>query len=257
MPDSAAGKEDGGTADAPPELSEYEKIRARNIERNNAKLRELGLISKAEEKASNDAAWRRHATNCHDQQSDEDDDSSGGSEYEDDDEKEEDWEDPRRPHGAAVQPKEKRNKKKRKTPNDGPPTEGSRKSRRLQGFAADGSMLPPKPSREEIEKEREERVRECREVRLRAARAVAEAGAEKAAKENPTATYEHCLMRVKTMSDKGLQNRVKAIERAEGRHCVVKMGIFKSCLQDEGMWDLAELASEALERLKGLKAPVA
>ena len=298
--------------DAPPELSEYEKIRARNIERNNAKLRELGLISKAEERASNDAAWRRHATNCHHQQSDEDDDSSGGSEYEDDDEKEEDWEDPRRPHGAAVQPKEKRNKKKRKTPNDGPPTEGSRKSRRLQGFAADGSMLPPKPSREEIEKEREERVRECREVRLRAARAVAEAGAEKAAKENPTATYEHCLMRVKTMSDKGLQNRVKAIERAAGKHCVVsssggssrllimrilglprsifcwttatcpifniprltrlfyrplltistppsqiKMAIFKSCLQDEGMWDLAELASEALERLKGLKAPVA
>lgn len=256
MPDSAAGKEDGGTADAPPELSEYEKIRARNIERNNAKLRELGLISKAEEKASNDAAWRRHVTNCHDQQSDEDDDSSGGSEYEDDDEKEEDWEDPRRPHGAAVHPKKRRNKKKRKTPNDGPPTEGSRKSRRLQGFAADG-MLPPKPSREEIEKEREERVRECREVRLRAARAVAEAGAEKAAKENPTATYEHCLMRVKTMSDKGLQNRVKAIERAAGKHCVVKMAIFKSCLQDEGMWDLAELASEALERLKGLKAPVA
>ena len=43
------------------------------------------------------------------------------------------------------------------------------------------------------------------------------------------------------------------IERAAGRHCVVKMAIFKCCLQDEGMWDLAEQASEALERLKGLK----
>ena len=258
MPGPTAADEAEG--DAPRELSEYEKIRAQNIERNNAKLRELGLISKAEEKASNDMAWGRHTARHHQQSSDDDDgdDSSGESEYEyddDDDDEEEDWTDPRRPHGAAIQPKKKRgNKKKRKA--DGPPAEGSRKSRRLQGMAADGSMLPPKPTREEIEKEREERVKECREVRLRAARAVAEAGAEKAAKENPTATYEHCLMRVKTMSDKGLQNRVKAIERAAGKHCVVKMAIFKSCLQDEGMWDLAELASEALERLKGLKAPV-
>jgi len=245
-----AASEDG---DVPPELSEYEKMRARNIERNNAKLRELGLISKAEEKASNDMAWRRHTTPHHHQKSDDGDgDSSGGSEYEEDEDEEEEWEDPRRPHGATIQPKKKRNKKKRKVPADGPPAEGSRKSRRLQGFAADGSMLPPMPTREEIEKEREERVRECREVRLCAARAVAEAGAEKAAKENPTATYEHCLMRVKTMSNKGLQNRVKAIERAAGKHCVVKMAIFKSCLQDEGMWDLAELASEALERLKVL-----
>jgi hypothetical protein len=82
-----------------------------------------------------------------------------------------------------------------------------------------------------------------------------EAGAEKAAKENPTATYEHCLMRVRTMSQKGLCNRVKAIERATGKHCVVKMAIFKSCLQDEGLWDIADIASKALERLKGLEAP--
>ena len=82
-----------------------------------------------------------------------------------------------------------------------------------------------------------------------------EAGAEQAAKENPTATYEHCLMRVRTMSDKGLRNRVKAIERAAGKHCVVKMALFKSCLQDEDMWDIAELATQALERLKALQAP--
>jgi hypothetical protein len=35
----------------------------------------------------------------------------------------------------------------------------------------------------------------------------------------------------------------------------VKMAIFKSCLQDEGMWDLAKLASDALERLKALQPP--
>ena len=62
-------------------------------------------------------------------------------------------------------------------------------------------------------------------------------------------------MRVRTMTDKGLQNRVRAIERATGKHCVVKMAIFKSCLQDEDKWDLVELASQALERLKALQAP--
>jgi hypothetical protein len=33
------------------------------------------------------------------------------------------------------------------------------------------------------------------------------------------------------------------------------MAIFKSCLQDEGKWELAEVASEALERLKALREP--
>ena len=31
--------------------------------------------------------------------------------------------------------------------------------------------------------------------------------------------------------------------------------IFKSCLQDEGMWELADAASKALERLKALQPP--
>ena len=58
------------------------------------------------------------------------------------------------------------------------------------------------------------------------------------------------------MTDKGLANRIKAIERAAGKHCVIKMAIFQSCLQHEGMLDLAEASSEALERLKGLLPPV-
>lgn len=98
-------------------------------------------------------------------------------------------------------------------------------------------------------------IEECREARQRAALKVMEAGAEKAARENPTATYEHCLMRVRTMTKNALLTRVKVIERAAGKHCVVKMAIFKSCLQDEGMWDIAKKASQALERLKGLQAP--
>ena len=44
-----------------PGLSTYEQIRAKNIERNNARLRALGLISKLEERLSNDLAWRRTA----------------------------------------------------------------------------------------------------------------------------------------------------------------------------------------------------
>ena len=70
--------------------------------------------------------------------------------------------------------------------------------------------------------------------------------------ENPTASYQHCLMRVRTMSEKALTNRIRAIERTAGKHCVVKMAIFKSTLQDEDLWDLAGQASDALERLKGL-----
>mmetsp|Transcript_45757 Transcript_45757/g.139027 ORF Transcript_45757/g.139027 Transcript_45757/m.139027 type:complete len:223 (-) Transcript_45757:268-936(-) len=207
LSDGAAGR-----VPASKELSEYEKSRAKNIERNNKKLRELGLISAREEKLSNNAAWGR-----------------GGEIFVETDaksvegaEEEDEWIDPRRPSGARA-------KKRKKRCNDSIP--GSRKSLRLQGISADGKELPSETPEEKLNRlkdEREETVRECREVRLRAARAVAEAGAEKAAKENPTATYEHCLMRVRTMTDKALANRVKAIERACGRHCVVKMAIFKS-----------------------------
>jgi len=202
---------------------EYEQLRARNIERNNARLRALGLITKREEQRSNAHACGKTLIEEHVS-------AEEGSDGE--------W-------------KSSPRKKKRKRKNVG--AEPSRKSLRLQGITPEGGELSVEPL--DTLEEREERVRECREVRLRAAKAVAEAGAEKAAKENPTATYEHCLMRVKSMTDMALANRVKAIERAAGKHCVVKMAIFKSCLQDEGMWDLAKLASDALERLKALQSP--
>mmetsp|Transcript_19196 Transcript_19196/g.38919 ORF Transcript_19196/g.38919 Transcript_19196/m.38919 type:complete len:261 (-) Transcript_19196:82-864(-) len=242
---------DTSTLDPPAaarELSDYERARANSIERNNARLRALGLISALEERLSNDAAWGR----SNEKRSRESVDVPPCESEEED----EDWVDPRNPSGSQRTSKNKR--KRRSTTST---TAGSRKSLRLQGISVEGTKLATKDGEdsesyaENMKKEREERVKECREVRLRAAKAVAEAGAEKAAKENPTATYEHCLMRVKTMSEKGLANRVKAIERAAGRHCVVKMAIFKSCLQDEGMWDLAELARQALERLKGLLPP--
>ena len=218
-------------------LSEYEEARARNIEKNNARLRSLGLISALEEKKSNDLAWGRQST--YESEDDEDVDSSSDEEYSEE--------------GTA----KKKRKKRSKTPST--PRVGSRKSRRLLGLTSDGNTLDKDESEEQrkerIQQEREEMVIECREARLRAANEVAKAGHQLAGTKNPAATYEHCLMRVRTMNEKGLMNRVRAIERAAGKHCVVKMAIFKSCLQDENMWELASLASEALERLKALLPP--
>lgn len=160
------------------ELSDYQKLRISNIKRNNAKLRELGLISALEENRSNALAEGRTFVD--------NDDSNKVEETE----------------GGL--------KKKRKR--QLVPTEGSRKSLRLQGIGVDTDDNTKQTiilkTEDEILKERVERVKECREVRLRAARAIAEAGAKKAAQENPTATYEHCLMRVKTMTDKRLVTRV-------------------------------------------------
>jgi hypothetical protein len=205
--------------------SDYETLRARNIERNNARLCALGLISALEEKRSNAAAWGIRVV---EEEENSVKDKKGSDE---------EWQEfPRR-----------------KRPRETISSEVSRKkSRRLQGIAPEGGKVVVV---KDTQKERENRVRECRQVRLQAAKAIADARAELAAKENPTATYEHCLMRVKSMTEKALANRVKTIERAAGKHCVVKMAIFKSCLQDENMWDLAKLASDALERLKVLQQP--
>lgn len=225
-------------------LSSYEQTRARNIERNNARLRSLGLISAAEEKHSNDAAWGRSQIKTPIDNYDESS-SSDDEEYID------------RAKSSNT------NNKKKRVKTSTAPKEGSRKSRRIMNMPAEHSSsgeneeaeLDATQRKERIQKEREALVTECREARQRAALEVAKAGVKAAGKENPTATYEHCLMRVRTMSEKGLANRIKAIERASGKHCVVKMAIFKSCLQDENLWELAELAAEALERLKGLLPP--
>jgi hypothetical protein len=206
--------------DLNPELSEYEKIRARNIVKNNARLRALGLISALEENQSNARAW--------------------GVAH---------------PFSERTNSMETKPTKKKRKAEEKPLASPTRKSARIQGLEPEFNVFSRELPDEDRAEQRKALVTECREARQRAALRVMEQGGEKAARENPTATYEHCLMRVRTMTEKGLKNRVKAIERAAGKHCVVKMGIFKCCLQDENMWDLAELASEALERLKALQAP--
>ena len=204
-----------------PGLSDYEAQRARNIERNNARLRALGLISAREELSSNNVAWRKETLESKD-----------------------------------VDIVNSSLTRKRKTRIHDQPTEGSRKSLRLKGKEPERKVDGDHPvdgKENSLLEERQARVSECREVRLRRAVEVSKAGYEKAARENPTASYEHCLMRIRTMTENGLANRIKSIERAAGKHCVVKMAIFKSCLQDEGRWNLVELAEAALERLKALK----
>eukprot|EP00977_Amphora_coffeiformis_P006355 scaffold1353_cov161-Amphora_coffeaeformis.AAC.27 len=215
------------------ELSDYERTRAVNIERNNARLRELGLITAAEEKSSNDLAWkRRTATTTSIEPS---------------------------TNNPVKQGKDKNKKRKSK---ELPPEEPARKSLRVQGKDPEGVQLHLDDDDDNndtsVESTRQSRVEECRQVRQLAALRYSQLtdAEKKAAQENPTATYEHCLKRVRTMTDKALYNRIRAIERAVGKHCVVKMAIFKSCLQDEGLWDLAEAASAALERLKALQPPV-
>ena len=229
--------------DDPPLMSDYEVLRATNIARNNARLRALGLISAAEERASNAGLAS----------------SSFPSSL---------WNPRTKTATSGV--KRKHPTKQTKTGNHDPDVidpkqQTSRKSLRLQGMGPnqESNFSPPNdvtgediPWKDQIEEDRAARVQECREIRLRRALEVSDEGADKAAAENPTASYEHCLMRVRTMTEKGLANRVKSIERAAGKHCVVKMAIFKSCLQDEGLWDLAELAAAALERLKALQPPV-
>ena len=64
-----------------------------------------------------------------------------------------------------------------------------------------------------------------------------------------TNSYQHTLMRVRTMDDNALKRRVETIERAKGKHCVTKMRLFARVLYLEGKAELAGEAAESLERL--------
>ena len=208
-------------------LSDYEQLRARNIERNNQRLRELGLISILEEQQSNDSAWGRHG--------------SGGSANKDDD-------DGLDLAATTTKIRKNNNKKKKRTLQESTNESAiaSRKSARLQGLDPElgginedgdssdngsGSSTTNDGNNRSVDQLRKDRVEECRSVRNK--RLMLYGGTdneeedtktfEKAKQENPTASYGHCLMRVRTMSEKQLQNRIKMIERAAGKHCVVKM----------------------------------
>ena len=56
------------------------------------------------------------------------------------------------------------------------------------------------------------------------------AGAQRRASVVGTASYRHTLMRVRTMDENALARRIKAIERAKGKHAVIKMRLFARVL---------------------------
>lgn len=75
------------------------------------------------------------------------------------------------------------------------------------------------------------------------------AGSQRGASVVGSASYEHTLHRVMTMSEAQLGRRITAIERACGQHAVVKMKLFASVLALEGYAELAEEAAAAYQRL--------
>ena len=56
-------------------------------------------------------------------------------------------------------------------------------------------------------------------------------------------------MRVLSMTDQALMKRIKTIERAKGKHCLVKMRQFAQVLILEEKLELAKEAEESLQRL--------
>jgi hypothetical protein len=75
------------------------------------------------------------------------------------------------------------------------------------------------------------------------------AGAQRGVSIVGSASYEHTLHRVMTMTEAQLERRMKVIERASGQHAVVKMKLFASVLALEGYTELAEEATTAYQRL--------
>ena len=126
-----------------------------------------------------------------------------------------------------------------------------RRSQRLAGLTPDGSALEDAPkssgpasySGRAAEQDHEEARAEYDLWTQRWC------GKQKGATVVGTASYAHTLMRVMTMNDTGLANRIKAIERACGQHAVAKMKLFATILALEGYVELAEDATQAYERL--------
>jgi hypothetical protein len=139
------------------------------------------------------------------------------------------------------------------------PAEPERKSRRLARLAPDGSELPEGHADrgesadgevDELDNNLQDAHRVTMERKIARLKALHEANA--TSYKNPTATYEHTWMRVKSMSEPALARRVAVIEKACGQHCIVKMRMFAEVLIIAGMPELAEQAKEALGRLQSL-----
>eukprot|EP00037_Helgoeca_nana_P026672 m.301808 g.301808 ORF g.301808 m.301808 type:complete len:249 (-) comp27279_c3_seq5:443-1189(-) len=215
------------------ELSEYEQARLKNIAQNQAMLRALGLDKSdvAAHAAANTAASRGRG-------------GSGGV---------------ARPAAAAAAGGEagkRQNQKKRKRTE----VTSSRQSRRLRGeVAVDGhgkeidgdSAARRRASTATAAGAAAGEVIGMSEVHESAARDhLRWAGHQGKAAFVGTASYSHTLHRIRSMSETALANRARAIERACGKHAVIKMRLFARVLLLEGYHDLAQEATDAYHRLR-------
>jgi hypothetical protein len=133
------------------------------------------------------------------------------------------------------------------------------KRRRARATATEATTAVRRSSRRRVEKspvvdvDVEEEEEEARDdaAHETAAREYASRHAGKQARAAIVGTnsYQHTLMRVRTMDDNALKRRVETIERAKGKHCVTKMRLFARVLYLEGKAELAGEAAESLERL--------
>mmetsp|Transcript_8398 Transcript_8398/g.16714 ORF Transcript_8398/g.16714 Transcript_8398/m.16714 type:complete len:288 (+) Transcript_8398:239-1102(+) len=139
-----------------------------------------------------------------------------------------------------------------------PPREGTRKSRRLANQEAMPVPVEPRMVRtldgesDDDEDEDEDRRAYLSTMERKIARLKELHEKQGSTYKNPTATYEHTWMRVRTMSDKALARRISVIEKACGEHCIVKMRMFAEVLILANKHKLAEDAEAALKRLNSL-----
>jgi hypothetical protein len=129
--------------------------------------------------------------------------------------------------------------------------EPSRRSKRVQGLTPEGGKIEL-PVDRHIDDEEEDEDDFTIRMNAKIERLKNLHKERKTGYKNPTATYEHTWMRVRTMSDKALARRIKVIETALGQHCVVKMRMFAEVLVLAEKSVLADQAQEALERLLAL-----
>lgn len=126
-----------------------------------------------------------------------------------------------------------------------PKLEPTRQSKRVRGLGPDGTKVEEKLK---VEEEEEEQI-DNDAMNRRIERLKSLHKERNSAYKNPTATYEHTWMRVRTLTDKALLNRIKVIESRAGQHCLVKMRMFAEVLLLADKEELGKAASEALDRL--------
>lgn len=144
----------------------------------------------------------------------------------------------------TIKPKKKRKAKPDTNKSERQP---SRRSKRLKGEKPDGITFSVPKVKKIDEIEGNDKL-----VRWKIERLKAEHTKHGTSYKNPTATYEHTWMRVRTMTKNRLKTRIKVIERALGKHCIIKMRMFAEVLIIAGMDEVAALANAALDRLVAL-----